>query len=155
MFGSFSGVEGGEPTPDGNSQRLNLQPAMDGRKTLQLRESCVEQVPRPFPVGTRMVVKRRSHLNQTLQKLLVGFRGFQPDLFPMFMSFVEVSRIERFQSLLVQVGSCMQIHARFWMAGHLDVECCILSDAVRFRAPRCWYTTVPNPQNSAFEFLGW
>jgi len=113
MFSFFSRDKGGEPTPNRCAQRFDFQPAMNGGKILQLQKPCVEKIPSPFPVGAGVVMKRRGHLNQALQKFLVGIGSFQPNFFPMFVSFIEVFRIERFQSLLVQVGSCMQAQSRF------------------------------------------
>jgi hypothetical protein len=153
VLGIFTGVEGSEPTSNGNAQRFNFQPAMDGRKILQFQESCMEQVSRSLPVGAGMVMKRRSYLNQSLQKHLIGMRGFQPNLFPMFVGFVEVCRIERFQSLLVQAGSCMRTHPRFGVSSHLECRVPHFSRGFAILSGARPGAAVPNRQNSAFEFL--
>ncbi len=47
-------------------------------------------------------MKRRSHLDQSLEEHFVRVRRLKPNFFPMLVGIVEVGGIKRFKSFLIQ-----------------------------------------------------
>lgn len=63
-------------------------------KIFEFFERRCQQRTRAVAVAARIVVKRGGALNQPLQKSLFWFCRSQPQLFPHFMRFEKLSRIE-------------------------------------------------------------
>jgi hypothetical protein len=101
-FGNFSSIKSGEPSADSLAKRLNFKPAMVFREAIEFQEPRSKQISRPQQVCAGIVVKRRGHLNQTLQEHFVGVRRLEPYFFPMLVGVVEVGGIKRFKSFLIQ-----------------------------------------------------
>src|SRR5579872_4076251 len=102
FFVSFSCRKSGQPCADFFAERLNLEPAMNFRETIEFHQPRLKQVSRSWKVRAGIVVERRGNLNQPLKELLVRIRRLEPHFFPMLVGVVKVGGIKCLQSHLVQ-----------------------------------------------------
>lgn len=90
----------GGPVACGQAQNGEIDREKVGGEFLEFFERSGDQRLRPDSVPARIMVKRGCELNQALQERLLGLAGRQPDLFPNFVCFEKLPRIEENDSSL-------------------------------------------------------
>src|SRR5260370_33935778 len=94
----FSTLQRCKPSADCYAQRLECQPSMGLRKSLDLCKSGLKKVLSALAIRSRIVMERRCDLDQTLQEHFFRIESLQPDFFPMFVGVIEAPGIEGFKS---------------------------------------------------------
>src|SRR6267143_237248 len=81
----FSTLQRCKPSADCYSQRLECQPSMSLRKSIDLCKSGLKEVPGALAIRSRIVMERRCDLDQTLQEHFFRIESLQPDFLPMLV----------------------------------------------------------------------
>jgi hypothetical protein len=95
-----SGRQGAGPLSSGGAQRFDVNAVMPMREPPQPPQPRLEQRLRAAHVPAPVMVKRRSYLNDSLQKRFIRFRRSQPNLFPSLVCIKKQAAVE-----LLQAGS--------------------------------------------------
>ena len=86
------------------AQRAQRDSTMRIGKIGKSFQAGIEQGPRPAMVTARVMMERRSDLDDALQEGLFRFRRTQPDFFPAFVRLEKTAAIELLDSLLEGIG---------------------------------------------------
>jgi hypothetical protein len=103
-------IQSPQPIRNRVQQARRVDPAKAFRIKREISKRASQHGPRSSQVPISMMVERHGHLDQSLQKPLLGLGGGAPDIFERLVRVEKGGAVEQFDPLLAS----FEIHATLW-----------------------------------------